>query len=107
LGEVLGRLLNRNGNLNNHSMNRQYDYINNYEESLAKKVNIIVHDCMPQLLTNIKTQQRIDDYGSFNDIMSLTISRHSEMIGIELRVNIPVGVAVGLVVGNSVGTAVG
>jgi hypothetical protein len=60
-------------------MNREYDYINDYEESIAKKVNIIVHDCMPQLLTNIKAQQRIDDYGSFNDIMNLTIRRQSKI----------------------------
>jgi hypothetical protein len=52
-------------------MNREYDNINNYEESIAKNVNIIVHACMSQLLTNIKAQYRIDDYGSFNDIMNL------------------------------------
>jgi hypothetical protein len=64
-------------------MNRQYDYINNYEESIAKKVNIIVHACMPQLLTNIKAQQRIDDYGSFNDIMNLTVSRQSKITRVD------------------------
>jgi hypothetical protein len=52
-------------------MNREYDYITNYEESIAKKVNIIAHACVPQMLTNIKAQHRINDYGSFNDIMSL------------------------------------
>jgi hypothetical protein len=66
-------------------MNRQYDNINNYEESIAKKVNIIVHACMPQLLTNIKTHQRNIDYGSFNDIMNLTvtISKKSKIISVE------------------------
>jgi hypothetical protein len=53
---------------------------------------------MPQLLTNIKAQQQIDDYGTFkqqiddygtfNDIMNLTISRQSKILSIELRVNI-------------------
>jgi hypothetical protein len=49
---------------------------------------------MPQLLTNIKAQQWIDDYGSFNDVMNLTISRQSKIIYVELRVNIPVGCVV-------------
>jgi hypothetical protein len=73
-------------------LNTEYYNINNYEESLAKKVNIIVHACMPQWLTNIKAQQRIDDYGRFNDIMNLTltINRQSKIMSIELRVNIPV-----------------
>jgi hypothetical protein len=75
----------------------QYCNINNYEESLAKKVNIIVHACMPQLLTNIKAQQRFDDYGSFNDVMNVTLtrSRQSKIMSIELRLNIPVGAFVG------------
>jgi hypothetical protein len=79
-------------------MNREYYDINNYSESIAKKVRIIVHACMPQLLTNIKAQQRIDEYGRSNDIMNLTltISRQSEIMSIELRVNIPVGVVVGV-----------
>jgi hypothetical protein len=55
---------------------------------------------MPQLLTDIKAQQQIDDYGSFNDIMNLTltISRQSKIMSIELRVKIAVGVVVGVVV---------
>jgi hypothetical protein len=90
-------------------MNREYDITNNYEESIAKKVNIIVHACMSQMLTNIKAQQRIDDYGSFNDIMNLTltISRQSEIIYVELIVTIPVGVVVGVVVGVLDGCDVG
>jgi hypothetical protein len=58
-------------------MNREYDNINNYEESIAKKLNIIAHDCMPHLLTNIKAQQRIDDYGSFNDIINFSTNLHA------------------------------
>jgi hypothetical protein len=46
---------------------------------------------MPQLLTNIKAHQQIDGYGSFNDIMNLTISRQSKIMSIELSVKIPVG----------------
>jgi hypothetical protein len=90
-------------------MNKEHNNINNYEESIAKKVNIIVHACMPQLLTNIKAQQRIDDYGSFNDIMNLalTTNRQSEIICVELRVTIPVGVVVGVVVGVLDGCDVG
>jgi hypothetical protein len=88
-------------------MNREYDIINNHEESIAKKVNVIVHDCMPQWLTNIKAQQRIDDYGSFNDIMNLTISRQSKIICVELRLNIPVGVVVDDVIGVVDGCDVG
>jgi hypothetical protein len=81
-------------------MNREYyNNINNYEVSIAKKVYVIVHACMPQLLTNIKAQQQIDDYGSFNDIMNLTISRQSKMMRKELRVKIPIGFVVGSVVG--------
>jgi hypothetical protein len=48
-------------------MTREHYDINNYEESIAKKVNIIVYACMPQLLAHIIAQQRIDDYGSFNN----------------------------------------
>jgi hypothetical protein len=90
-------------------MNREYDITNNYEESIAKKVNIIEHACMPHLLTNIKAQQRIDDCGSFNDIMNLTltISRQSEIICVELRVTIPVGVVVGVLDGCDVGGGLG
>jgi hypothetical protein len=67
-------------NSNTDQLNREYYYnINNYEESIAKKVYVIVHACMPQLLTNIKAHQQIDDYGSFNDIMNLTISRLSKI----------------------------
>jgi hypothetical protein len=62
---------------------------------------------MPHLLTNIKAQQRIDDYGSFNDIMNLTISRQSKIIYVELRVKIPVGCVVGKWVGVAVGCGVG
>jgi hypothetical protein len=54
-----------------------------------------------------QAQQRIDDYGSFDDIMTLTIRRQSKIISVELRVNIPVGVVVGVVVGIEDGTAVG
>jgi hypothetical protein len=58
-------------------MNREYCNIDNYSESIAKKMIIIVYACTTQLLTNIKAQQQIDDFGNFNDIMSLklTISR--------------------------------
>jgi hypothetical protein len=58
---------------------------------------------MPQLFINIKAQQRIDDYGSLNDIMNLTltISRQSKMTSIKSRVNIPVGVVVADVVGQA------
>jgi hypothetical protein len=77
LEEVLGSLSNINENLNNDSMNREYDIINNYEELIAEKVNIIVHACMPQLLTNIKAQQRIDDYGGYNDIMNFSTCLHA------------------------------
>jgi hypothetical protein len=62
---------------------------------------------MPHLLTNIKAQQRIDDYGSFNDVMNLTISRQSMIIYVELRVKIPVGCVVGQWVGVVVGCDVG
>jgi hypothetical protein len=34
-------------------MKKEYYNINNYEESIAKKVNVIVHVCMLQMLTNI------------------------------------------------------
>jgi phosphate uptake regulator len=72
---LLGSALIINGNSNNDQINREYDNINNYEESIAKKVNIIVHACMPQ--------QRIDDYGSFNDIMNLTISTQCKIICVD------------------------
>jgi hypothetical protein len=62
---------------------------------------------MTQLLTNVKAQQRIDDYGSFNNIMNLTISTHYKIMCVELRVNIPVGVVVGVVVGVADGCDVG
>jgi hypothetical protein len=91
-------------------MNREYYNINNYEELIAKRVNTIIHACMPQLLTNIKAQQRIDDYDdSFNEIMNLilTISRQSKIMSIEVRVNIPVGVVVGVVVRVADGCDVG
>ena len=54
---------------------------------------------MPQLLTNIKAQQQIDGYGSFNAITNTTISRQSKMMIYELRVQIPLGFVVGGVVG--------
>jgi hypothetical protein len=57
---------------------------------------------MPLLLTNIKAHQRIDDYGSFNDIMNVTMSRHSKIISVELRMNIPVGVVVAVKDGTAV-----
>jgi hypothetical protein len=45
---------------------------------------------MPQLLTHIIAQQRINDYGSFNDTINLTliISRQPKMMSIELRMNV-------------------
>jgi hypothetical protein len=59
--------------------------------------------------TDIKAQYRIDDYGSFNDIinLTLTISRQSKILSIELRVKIAVGVVVGVVVGVADGCDVG
>jgi hypothetical protein len=67
-------------------MNGECHNINNPLKSIAKKVNVIVHACMPQLLTNIIAQQQIDDYGSFIDIMNLTVSRQSRMMNVEFRV---------------------
>jgi hypothetical protein len=73
----------------NYALNINHN-TNNYEESVAKKVDIILHACTTQFLTHIIAQQQIDDYGSFNDIMhlTLTISRQSKIMSIELRVNI-------------------
>ena len=55
------------------------------------------------MLTKIKAQQRIDDYGSFNDVTNLIISRQSKIMSIELIVNIPVGCVVGVEDGTAVG----
>jgi hypothetical protein len=43
---------------------------------------------MPQLLTNIKAQQQIDYYGSFNDIINWTISRQPKIICVGMRAKI-------------------